>query len=85
MGVARPVCPNCGGKDFAWGCNVEPTPHAPRDSLFRLNEVRVIAYLYCEQCSETIAWLHEQEIIETLETESPSWYKRRWPDTFKGR
>lgn len=54
-------CPNCDGTDFRWYISNDVV-----DGRLRMHDIQVIAYLACEECSETLQIIHEDEINKRL-------------------
>lgn len=46
-------CTGCQGTDLVWEVTTEPTANVP-DGRYKANEFRVIFYLGCNECSDTI-------------------------------
>lgn len=62
-----PACSECGGTDLRWyvdktRANSFPGVNGP----LPLNEVKVIGYLACEECSETVRLIEVEAIEEML-------------------
>lgn len=62
-----PTCPECDGTDLRWHvaktrANSFPGANGP----LPLNEVKVIGYLACEECSETVRLIEAEEIEEMM-------------------
>jgi hypothetical protein len=60
-------CENCGGSDLQWYVSTVG-PRDVQDGRIRMSEVSPIAYLACEECSETIQIIQEDEINRMLNT-----------------
>lgn len=58
-------CTNCGGNQLKWIVDSEG-PHDVVDGRIRMSEVHAIAFLACEECSETLAIIDEDEINAML-------------------
>lgn len=58
-------CSNCEGTDLRWHVGCRGPSHVV-DGRIRMSEVSPIAYLACEECSETLAIIQEDEINEKL-------------------
>ena len=59
------ICTNCGSTDTQWHVGVKGPNDVP-DGRIRMSEVSAIAYLACEDCSETLAVVLEDEINRML-------------------
>ena len=59
------ICPNCSSEILQWHVGTRGPMDVP-DGRIRMNEVSPIAYLACEECSETIRIIEEDEINEML-------------------
>jgi hypothetical protein len=58
-------CSNCGSNDLLWYVGLRSANDVP-DGRLRLNEVQPIAYLACEECSETLRVIGEDQINKML-------------------
>ncbi len=58
-------CTNCGGSDIKWNVGTAG-PTDVVDGRLRMSEIRVIAYLFCEECSETLQTVEEDVINDML-------------------
>lgn len=67
-----PTCPACDGTDLHWyvhktRANSFPGANGP----LPLNEVKVIGYLACEECSETVRTVEVEDIEEMMNLTLP--------------
>jgi hypothetical protein len=60
-------CPNCDGNDLKWYVGNQG-PSDVVDGRIRMSEVQVIAFLACEECSETLRVVGEDEVNKMLNT-----------------
>jgi hypothetical protein len=58
-------CKNCGSKQLRWYVGTKG-PNDVVDGRIRMSEVSAIAYLACEECSETLNVINEDEINDML-------------------
>lgn len=58
-------CKNCGSNELRWHISTRG-PSDVQDGRIRMSEVSAIAYLACEECSETIRTAYEDEVNEML-------------------
>ena len=58
------ACTNCGSEDVRWYVGKRGPTDVP-DGRLRMSEISVIAYLACEECSETLNVIEEHE-VETM-------------------
>lgn len=65
MAANHLVCPNCGGTTHRWFVSCRG-PNDVQDGRIRLSEISAIAYLGCEECSETLKIIDSEEIEERL-------------------
>lgn len=64
-------CPNCDSDDLRWYVG-KNSPSDVQDGRLRMSEISVIAYLACEECSETLETIMEDEVNEMLNRGNPS-------------
>lgn len=58
-------CPNCDGDNFKW--HIGKTNNSDvQDGRLRMHDISVIAFLACEECSETLNIIREHSIEEML-------------------
>lgn len=62
----RETCTNCGSEDLSWAVGKHAYDPIVPDGRLRMSEIQVIAYLYCEECSETLHVIQEDEINKML-------------------
>lgn len=60
-------CPNCEGRNLRWHIGTQG-PHDVVDGRIRMSEVHAIAFLSCEECSETLRVVGEDEVNKMLNT-----------------
>lgn len=54
-------CPECESTNLRW--NLYKTgPSDVQDGRLRMSEIGIGAYLSCEECGETLGFLHEHEV-----------------------
>ena len=58
-------CPECGSRSLRWDYTVRAR-HAVPDGRLRLNEVSGLFYLGCEECSETVTRVGEDDVANLL-------------------
>lgn len=58
-------CSNCGGDELRWHADKQGPSHIA-DGRLRMSEIHVIAYLACEECSETLRVIQEHEVEEIM-------------------
>ncbi len=58
-------CTNCEGSLLRWSIATKGPSDVP-DGRIRMSEVHAIAYLYCEECSETIRIVDEDAVNKML-------------------
>jgi hypothetical protein len=62
-------CTNCGSNDLRWHVGKHVGNNGVQDGRLKLNEVQVIAFLACEDCSETLQTIGDSEIEGMLNWE----------------
>lgn len=56
------VCWDCGSDDVEWFC--KPTTNSSvQDARLRLNEIKMLSYLSCHNCSCTVKVLNEDQTM----------------------
>ncbi len=58
-------CPNCDSSDLRWYVSKQSASDI-QDGRLRMHDVSVIAYLACEECSETLKTVMEDKVNEML-------------------
>lgn len=58
-------CPECGSRSLRWDCTLRAR-HAVPDGRLRLNEVSGLFYLGCEECSETVIRVSDDDVTKLL-------------------
>lgn len=58
-------CPECGSRSLRWDYTVRAR-HAVPDGRLRLNEVSGLFYLGCEECSETVIRVSDDDVTKLL-------------------
>ncbi len=64
------TCPNCSSGDLRWHLG-KRGPSDVQDGRLRMHDVSVIAFLGCEECSETIEIIEDHEIEDLLNANRP--------------
>ena len=62
------ACTNCGSDGLKWYIGKKGPPDVT-DGRLRMSEIQVIAYLGCEECSETLKTVMEHEVEAMLNNE----------------
>lgn len=63
------TCPNCDGEELRWYVGKQGAAGIV-DGRHCMREISVIAYLACEECSETLKVVGEDEVERMLNRES---------------
>jgi hypothetical protein len=63
-------CSNCGSKNLRWHVGKEGSSYIA-DGRHCMREISVIAFLGCEECSETLKTIQEHEVEEMLNKRNP--------------
>lgn len=58
-------CPNCTSDSLRWYVG-KAGPSDVQDGRLRMSEIHVIAYLACEECSETLRTIESDEVDRML-------------------
>lgn len=58
-------CPKCGSRSLRWDCTLRAR-HAVPDGRLKLNEVSGLFYLGCEECSETVIRVSDDDVTKLL-------------------
>lgn len=65
------TCKNCGSDDLKWFIGTKG-PSDVVDGRIRMSEVSAIAYLACEECSETIRVVRSEDEINRMLNREPT-------------
>jgi formate-dependent nitrite reductase cytochrome c552 subunit len=59
------ACPNCDSEDLRWAVAIQNASPV-LDGRLMMHDIRIIGYLGCEECSETVQTVNQDELEAML-------------------